>query len=77
MFKFILAVLVIVVASYVIASGDSMLVSGVKDGSIHLECDLGKGYVPIDPEKVMDFYPEQGYWKFTNGGASQCEVIYE
>ena len=74
MFKFIVAAIIVVAASVAIASNDSKLLNGVKEGSIQLECDLGKGYVPIDSSKVVDFYPDQGHWKFTNGGASQCKT---
>lgn len=53
---------------------DSSLLKMVKSGEVSLQCHIGEGYKKIDPSKVVDFYPDQGYWEFTNGGSKSCQV---
>lgn len=69
----IASIVAIVAVSAFAASGDSLLTE-VQNGVKILSCDLGNGMEVIDPSKVVDFYGDMGHWKFTNGGASACEV---
>lgn len=71
----IAAISFVAVIGLAMAAGDSKIVKDVKSGVIGLQCHIGTGYVDIDPNKVKDFYPDQGYWKFTNGGSSTCRVV--
>lgn len=71
----VLAVLVALLAANLVF-GQNQVVKDVKSGMATLECDLDQGYMKIDPTKVVDFYPDESYWKFTNGGAKTCNVVY-
>lgn len=68
-------VLVVVIILAWLSNQDSQLVSEVKSGEVSLQCHLDSGYVRIDPAMVVDFYADQGYWKFTNGGSKSCQVV--
>lgn len=45
----------------------------VKSGKVDLHCFIGNTEKKIDPELIE--YELDGYWKFTNGGASNCRII--
>lgn len=55
-------------------AGDDQLFTSVKSEVKTLLCDLGEGEVTVAADKVVAYYPDQGYWKFTNGGSSSCRV---
>ena len=59
----------------VIAGYESAIVKDVKSGEVALVCHLPQGEVQISPELVVDFFPDQGYWKFINGGSKTCRTI--
>lgn len=63
-----------VVGLFSLSHMDSELLKMVKSGEASLQCHIGEGYVKIDPSMVVDFYPDQGYWKFINGGSKSCQV---
>lgn len=68
------AILVLMVLK-AIAGYESAIVKQVKSGEVALVCHLPQGEVQISPELVVDFFPDQGYWEFTNGGAKSCRII--
>ena len=71
MIKFLsLSVLVGIVAFQVMASGS--LEQDVKSGDKDLYCFIDGIQKKIDPELIE--YELDGYWKFKNGGASNCQV---
>ena len=47
----------------------------VKSNKADLHCFIGTIEKKIDPELIE--YEVDGYWKFTNGGASNCRVVYK
>lgn len=44
----------------------------VKSGELGLYCLIDGVRKKIDPELIE--YEQDGYWKFSNGGASNCRV---
>ena len=65
-----LSVIVGIVGFQVMASGS--LEQDVKSGDKDLYCFIGDAEKKIDPELIE--YELDGYWKFSNGGASNCRV---
>lgn len=65
-----LSVLVGIVGFQVMTSGS--LEQDVKSSDKDLYCFIGDTEKKIDPELIE--YELDGYWKFSNGGASNCRV---
>lgn len=66
-----LSVLVGIIGFQVMTSGS--LEQDVKSGNKDLHCFIDDGIQKkIDPELIE--YELDGYWKFSNGGASNCQV---
>jgi len=57
-----------------ILSKPSQIEIDVKSGTKTLTCEFADGWREIEPEKVVGFNDENGYWTFTNGYAKNCEV---
>ena len=65
-----LLVIVGIIGFQVMNSGS--LEQDVKSGDKDLYCFIDGIEKKIDPELIE--YELDGYWKFTNGGASNCQV---
>lgn len=64
-------------ATYLLAIDNNKMVESVRGGDATLVCFINDVVTVISSDMVEDYYPDQGYWKFKNGGAKTCQVNYK
>lgn len=57
-----------------IGQAHNRYIKDFKDGRKTLECYIDNQYKAIDPDKIVDYDDESGYFIFTNGYAKNCRV---
>ena len=73
--RYILVALLAVIALRTLAAYESQLYKDVKSGAVQLQCEFQDGARIVNPERVVGYYPDQGYWKFDNGGSKTCTIV--
>lgn len=73
--RYILVALLAVLALRALAAYEPQVFKDVKSGVVQLQCEFSDGTRIVDPERVVGYYPDQGHWKFDNGGSKTCIIV--